>query len=235
MAAASVGAILEARGFKVSLMKFDPYVNVDPGTMSPYQHGEVFVTDDGAETDLDLGHYERFTHCQTSRGHNYTTGKIYESVINKERRGDYLGKTVLLVFTATWCPYCGAEAPFLEGVWQQFKDRGVQVVVIDVKEPAAAMRDDVLAEPIERAFEVAGRRRLDQIRKRPARQAVPALLLDRQHLHRDVPRRRIELQMVQDRPAQHVGQQDVEQEAGPARPPNGPEPETEALRRERDR
>jgi CTP synthase len=97
VAAASVGAILEARGFSVTLMKFDPYVNVDPGTMSPYQHGEVYVTDDGAETDLDLGHYERFTHARTSKLHNYTTGKIYESVINKERRGDYLGKTVQVV------------------------------------------------------------------------------------------------------------------------------------------
>ncbi|MCH7665337.1 MAG: CTP synthase [Acidobacteria bacterium] len=95
--AASVGAILEARGFSVTLMKFDPYVNVDPGTMSPYQHGEVFVTDDGAETDLDLGHYERFTHSKSSKHHNYTTGKIYEAVINKERRGDYLGKTVQVV------------------------------------------------------------------------------------------------------------------------------------------
>jgi CTP synthase len=97
VAAASVGAILEARGFSVTLMKFDPYINVDPGTMSPYQHGEVFVTDDGAETDLDLGHYERFTHTVTSKRHNYTTGKIYESVINKERRGDYLGKTVQVI------------------------------------------------------------------------------------------------------------------------------------------
>jgi CTP synthase len=97
VAAASVGAILEARGFKVTMMKFDPYVNVDPGTMSPYQHGEVFVTDDGAETDLDLGHYERFTHTLTSKRHNYTTGKIYESVITKERRGDYLGKTVQVI------------------------------------------------------------------------------------------------------------------------------------------
>ncbi len=97
VAAASVGAILESRGFSVTLMKFDPYVNVDPGTMSPYQHGEVFVTDDGAETDLDLGHYERFTHTLTSRKHNYTTGKIYEAVINKERRGDYLGKTVQVI------------------------------------------------------------------------------------------------------------------------------------------
>ena len=97
VAAASVGALLEGRGFSVTLMKFDPYVNVDPGTMSPYQHGEVFVTDDGAETDLDLGHYERFTHTLTSRDHNYTTGKIYEAVIDKERRGDYLGKTVQVI------------------------------------------------------------------------------------------------------------------------------------------
>ena len=97
VAAASVGRILEARGFSVVLMKFDPYVNVDPGTMSPYQHGEVFVTDDGAETDLDLGHYERFTSSLASKHHNYTTGKIYEAVINKERRGDYLGKTVQVI------------------------------------------------------------------------------------------------------------------------------------------
>jgi CTP synthase len=97
VAAASVGAILEARGFSVTLMKFDPYVNVDPGTMSPYQHGEVFVTDDGAETDLDLGHYERFTNTITRKHHNYTTGKIYEAVIDKERRGDYLGKTVQVI------------------------------------------------------------------------------------------------------------------------------------------
>jgi len=97
VAAASIGALLEARGFSVTLMKLDPYVNVDPGTMSPYQHGEVFVTDDGAETDLDLGHYERFTHARMTRFHNYTTGRIYESVIAKERRGDYLGKTVQVI------------------------------------------------------------------------------------------------------------------------------------------
>jgi CTP synthase len=97
VAAASVGAILESRGFSVTLMKLDPYVNVDPGTMSPYQHGEVFVTDDGAEADLDLGHYERFTSASTSKRHNFTTGKIYEAVINKERRGDYLGKTVQVI------------------------------------------------------------------------------------------------------------------------------------------
>ncbi len=97
VAAASVGAVLEARGFTVAIMKLDPYVNVDPGTMSPYQHGEVFVTDDGAETDLDLGHYERFTSGITSKHHNTTTGRIYEAVINKERRGDYLGKTVQVI------------------------------------------------------------------------------------------------------------------------------------------
>ncbi len=97
VASASIGALLESRGFRVTLMKFDPYVNVDPGTMSPYQHGEVFVTDDGTETDLDLGHYERFTHTITSKLNNYTTGRIYETVINKERRGDYLGKTVQVV------------------------------------------------------------------------------------------------------------------------------------------
>src|SRR3978361_2087590 len=90
VAASSVGAILEARGFSVTLMKFDPYVNVDPGTMSPYQHGEVFVTDDGAETDLDLGHYERFTHAKLTRDNNLTTGRIYEQIITKERRGGAL-------------------------------------------------------------------------------------------------------------------------------------------------
>ena len=91
LASASIGCLLEGHGFKVAMMKCDPYINVDPGTMSPYQHGEVYVTDDGAETDLDLGHYERFTHCVTSRDSNITTGKIYGSVIAKERRGDYLG------------------------------------------------------------------------------------------------------------------------------------------------
>ncbi len=97
LAAASLGALLEARGLKVTHMKLDPYINVDPGTMSPYQHGEVFVTEDGAETDLDLGHYERFTSCQLSRQANVTTGRIYEAVINKERRGEYLGATVQVI------------------------------------------------------------------------------------------------------------------------------------------
>jgi CTP synthase len=97
LASASIGCLLEGHGFKVAMMKCDPYLNVDPGTMSPYQHGEVYVTDDGAETDLDLGHYERFTHCVTSKASNITTGKIYGSVISKERRGDYLGRTVQVI------------------------------------------------------------------------------------------------------------------------------------------
>ena len=97
LAAASIGCLLEGHGYKVTLQKFDPYINVDPGTMSPYQHGEVYVTDDGAETDLDLGHYERFTSTVTTRQHNWTTGKIYLSVIQKERRGDYLGRTVQVI------------------------------------------------------------------------------------------------------------------------------------------
>ncbi len=97
IAAASIGALLEASGLKVTIQKLDPYINVDPGTLSPFQHGEVFVTDDGAETDLDLGHYERFTHVRMSQGNNFTTGKIYYNVISKERRGDYLGETVQVI------------------------------------------------------------------------------------------------------------------------------------------
>jgi CTP synthase len=94
---ACLGAILEARGLKVRLMKLDPYINVDPGTMSPFQHGEVYVTDDGTETDLDLGHYERFVRTRTSRTSNFTTGRIYSNVIAKERRGEYLGATVQVI------------------------------------------------------------------------------------------------------------------------------------------
>jgi CTP synthase len=97
LASASMGCLLEARGLKVTLLKFDPYLNVDPGTMSPFQHGEVYVTDDGAETDLDLGHYERFTHARMLRDNNCTAGRIYETIITKERRGDYLGKTVQVI------------------------------------------------------------------------------------------------------------------------------------------
>ncbi|MGH8768661.1 MAG: CTP synthase, partial [Burkholderiales bacterium] len=97
IASASLAAILESRGIKLTLLKLDPYINVDPGTMSPFQHGEVFVTEDGAETDLDLGHYERFVNAKMTRRNNFTTGQIYESVIKKERRGDYLGGTVQVI------------------------------------------------------------------------------------------------------------------------------------------
>ncbi|HWZ86726.1 MAG TPA: CTP synthase, partial [Thermoanaerobaculia bacterium] len=97
IAASSIGALLEARGFTVAMAKFDPYINVDPGTMSPFQHGEVYVTDDGAETDLDLGHYERFTGVAARKSDNITTGRIYSNVIQKERRGDYLGATVQVI------------------------------------------------------------------------------------------------------------------------------------------
>src|SRR5437899_1327363 len=97
IAAASIGCLLESRGLRVTLQKFDPYLNVDPGTMSPFQHGEVFVTDDGAETDLDLGHYERFTHAHLTQSNNVTSGRIYEQIIARERRGDYLGKTVQVI------------------------------------------------------------------------------------------------------------------------------------------
>ncbi len=97
LAAASLGTLLEHRGLKVVLQKFDPYLNVDPGTMNPYQHGEVYVLEDGAETDLDLGHYERFTNCVLTRANNLTSGQVYETVLANERRGDYLGKTVQVI------------------------------------------------------------------------------------------------------------------------------------------
>ena len=144
LAAASIGCLLEARGIRVNLMKFDPYLNVDPGTMSPFQHGEVFVTDDGAETDLDMGHYERFTHAKLSRDNNLTSGRIYEQVITKERRGDYLGKTVQVIphvtneiknamrKVAAECDVCIVEIggtvgdieslPFLEAIRQMRQD-----------------------------------------------------------------------------------------------------------------
>jgi len=97
IASASLGTTLEARGLKVTMIKLDPYINVDPGTMSPFQHGEVFVTEDGAETDLDLGHYERFIRTTLTQRNNFTTGRVYENVIAKERRGDYLGGTVQVI------------------------------------------------------------------------------------------------------------------------------------------
>src|SRR6184192_4796106 len=97
LASASIGCLLESRGFTVNLLKFDPYLNVDPGTMSPYQHGEVFVTDDGAETDLDLGHYERYVGVAARKSDSVTTGRIYSTVIGRERRGEYLGATVQVI------------------------------------------------------------------------------------------------------------------------------------------
>ena len=97
ISAACLGTLLEARDLKVTMMKLDPYINIDPGTMSPYQHGEVFVTEDGAETDLDLGHYERFIQTRMTKNNNFTTGQVYQNVIDKERRGDYLGVTVQVI------------------------------------------------------------------------------------------------------------------------------------------
>src|SRR6478752_2371518 len=94
---ASLGKLLQARGFSVTIQKFDPYINIDPGTLNPYEHGECYVTDDGAETDLDLGHYERFLNVPSSQANNVTTGRIYQSVIEKERRGEFLGKTVQVI------------------------------------------------------------------------------------------------------------------------------------------
>jgi CTP synthase len=122
--ASSLGSILEGRGLKVQNMKLDPYINVDPGTMSPFQHGEVFVTDDGAETDLDLGHYERFTHARLSRANNTTTGQIYSAVIAKERKGEYLGKTVQVV------PHITNEIK--DRIKALAKDKSLDVVIVEV-------------------------------------------------------------------------------------------------------
>jgi CTP synthase len=122
VAASSIGCLLESRGFKVTLQKCDPYLNVDPGTMSPFQHGEVFVTEDGAETDLDLGHYERFTHANLTRANNWTTGRIYETILTKERRGDYLGKTVQVI------PHVTDE---IKHTIKKVSD-GVDVVIVEI-------------------------------------------------------------------------------------------------------
>src|SRR5437762_361523 len=124
LAASSIGCLLETRGLRVTLIKLDPYINVDPGTMSPFQHGEVFVTDDGAETDLDLGHYERFTHAHLSQANNWTTGRIYLSVIEKERRGDYLGKTIQVI------PHVTNEIK--EAIRAVSASDGVDVVIVEI-------------------------------------------------------------------------------------------------------
>lgn len=122
--AASLGRLLKARGYRVTIQKFDPYINVDPGTMSPYQHGEVFVTDDGAETDLDLGHYERFIDENLSINSNVTTGKIYWTVLNKERRGDYLGGTVQVI------PHITNEIK--ERIYRVGKNSDTDVVITEI-------------------------------------------------------------------------------------------------------
>jgi CTP synthase len=123
LAAASIGCLLESRGLRVNMMKFDPYLNVDPGTLSPFQHGEVFVTDDGAETDLDLGHYERFTHAPLTRDNNWTTGRIYEQIILKERRGDYLGKTVQVI------PHVTNE---IKNAMRKVASNGADVTIVEI-------------------------------------------------------------------------------------------------------
>ena len=123
IAAASIGYLLESRGLRVTLQKFDPYLNVDPGTLSPFQHGEVFVTDDGAETDLDLGHYERFTHARLTQANNWTSGRIYERILAKERRGDYLGKTVQVI------PHVTNE---IKAAIQKVSTDDVDVVIVEI-------------------------------------------------------------------------------------------------------
>ena len=123
LASASVGGLLEARGFRVTLLKLDPYLNVDPGTMSPFQHGEVFVTDDGAETDLDLGHYERYTSARLTKANNSTTGKIYQTVIEKERRGDYLGKTVQVI------PHITNE---IKATIKRLGEEDIDVIIVEI-------------------------------------------------------------------------------------------------------
>ncbi|MFM6986330.1 MAG: CTP synthase [Hydrogenophaga sp.] len=130
IASASLAALLESRGLKVTLIKLDPYINVDPGTMSPFQHGEVFVTDDGAETDLDLGHYERFIETRMKKTNNFTTGKIYQSVLEKERRGDYLGKTVQVI-------------PHVTNEIQEFIQRGAGLVAPQGVDPRTFTPDPV--------------------------------------------------------------------------------------------
>src|SRR4026208_2354614 len=130
VARAALGALLQARGFSVRLRKLDPYLNVDPGTMSPYQHGEVFVTDDRAETDLDLGHYERFTGRPASQADNITTGRIYQEIIAKERRGDYLGSTVQVIPHVT-----AAIKSFITS-----GNEGVDFVLCEIGAPSAISR-----------------------------------------------------------------------------------------------
>jgi CTP synthase len=148
IAAASIGCLLESRGLRVNLQKFDPYLNVDPGTMSPFQHGEVFVTDDGAETDLDLGHYERFTHARLSQNNNLTSGRIYERILTKERRGDYLGKTVQVI------PHVTNE---IKAAAQKVSD-GVDVVICEIGGTVGDIESQPFTEAIRQLRHELGRR-----------------------------------------------------------------------------
>jgi CTP synthase len=148
IAAASIGCLLESRGLKITLQKFDPYLNVDPGTMSPFQHGEVFVTDDGAETDLDLGHYERFTHARLTRNNNLTSGRIYERIITRERRGDYLGKTVQVI------PHVTNE---IKGAASKVAD-GVDVVICEIGGTVGDIESQPFIEAIRQMRHELGRR-----------------------------------------------------------------------------
>ncbi|MCX7603455.1 MAG: CTP synthase [Bryobacteraceae bacterium] len=148
IAAASIGCLLESRGLKITLQKFDPYLNVDPGTMSPFQHGEVFVTDDGAETDLDLGHYERFTHARLTQNNNLTSGRIYERIITRERRGDYLGKTVQVI------PHVTNE---IKSAACKVAD-GVDVVICEIGGTVGAIESQPFIEAIRQMRHELGRR-----------------------------------------------------------------------------
>ena len=148
IAAASIGCLLESRGLKVNMQKFDPYLNVDPGTMSPFQHGEVFVTDDGAETDLDLGHYERFTHAHLTQNNNLTSGRVYERLITRERRGDYLGKTVQVI------PHVTNE---IKAAAQKVSD-GVDVVICEIGGTVGDIESQPFTEAIRQMRHELGRR-----------------------------------------------------------------------------
>ena len=136
IASASIGKIMESRGLKITLVKLDPYINVDPGTMNPYQHGEVYVTEDGAETDLDLGHYERFTNAETSKFNNITTGQVYNAVIFKERRGDYLGKTIQVI------PHITNEIK--DRVRKAAQVSGADIVIVEIWEYSGDSKGDIV-------------------------------------------------------------------------------------------
>ena len=141
--AASLGRLLKSRGIKVTIQKFDPYINIDPGTMSPYQHGEVFVTDDGAETDLDLGHYERFIDINLTKNSNITTGKVYWSVLNKERKGEYLGSTVQVI------PHITNEIK--QKVYDVAKADGADVVITEIGGTVGDIESQPFLEPSARS------------------------------------------------------------------------------------